>query len=91
MPGAQLLPDDLITDFWTGYHRTYIERDARLIGEIQDWQEFGRFIGLMTALTAHEINYSQLGREIGITPQTSKRWLNSGSNLPVVRLAPLFR
>lgn len=75
MPGAQLLPDDLITDFWSGYHRTYIERDARLMGEIQDWQEFGRFIGLMTALTAQEINYSQLGREIGITPQTSKRWL----------------
>jgi predicted AAA+ superfamily ATPase len=75
MPGIQTLPDDLVTDFWTGYHRTYIERDARLMGEIQDWQEFGRFIGLMTALTAQEINYSQLGREIGITPQTSKRWL----------------
>jgi predicted AAA+ superfamily ATPase len=75
MPGTQPLPDDLITDFWTGYHRTYIERDARLMGEIQDWQEFGRFIGLMTALTAQEINFSQLGREIGITPQTSKRWL----------------
>ncbi len=75
MPGVQPLPDDLATDFWAGYHRTYIERDARLMGEIQDWQEFGRFIGLMTALTAQEINYSQLGREIGITPQTSKRWL----------------
>lgn len=75
MPAVQSLPDDLIIDFWTGYHRTYIERDARLMGEIQDWQEFGRFIGLMTALTAQEINYSQLGREIGITPQTSKRWL----------------
>jgi len=75
MPGAQALPDDLITDFWQGYHRTYVERDARLIGDIQDWQEFGRFLGLMTALTAQELNYSQLGREIGITPQTSKRWL----------------
>jgi hypothetical protein len=75
MPGLQALPDDLVVDFWRGYHRTYVERDARLIGEIQDWQEFGRFIGLMTALTAQEINYSQLGREIGITPQTSKRWL----------------
>jgi len=75
LPGAQTLPDDLVADFWGGYHRTYVERDARLIGEIQNWQEFGRFIGLMTALTAQEINYSQLGREIGITPQTSKRWL----------------
>lgn len=75
MPGIQLLPEDLVNDFWSGYHRTYIERDARLMGEIQDWQEFGRFIGLMTALSSQEINYSQLGREIGVTPQTSKRWL----------------
>ena len=75
MPGVQHLPDDLVTDFWSGYHRTYVERDARLIGEVQDWHEFGRFIGLMTALTGQEINYSQLGREIGITPQTSRRWL----------------
>lgn len=77
MPGVQQLPDDLTIDFWSGYHRTYIERDARLLGEVQDWQEFGRFIGLMTALTAQEINYSQLGREIGITPQTAKRWLKT--------------
>ena len=75
MPGAQTLPDDLVHDFWAGYHRTYVERDARLIGEVQDWHEFGRFIGLMTALTGQEINYSQLGREIGITPQTARRWL----------------
>lgn len=75
MPGVQPLPDDLAGDFWAAYHRTYVERDARLIGDIQDWHEFGRFIGLITALTAQEINYSQLGREIGITPQTSKRWL----------------
>ena len=75
LPGVQELPDDLAGDFWAGYHRTYVERDARLIGEIQDWHEFGRFVGLMTALTAQEINYSQLGREIGIAPPTSKRWL----------------
>jgi predicted AAA+ superfamily ATPase len=29
----------------------------------------------MGALTAQEINYSQLGREIGMTPQTARRWL----------------
>ena len=75
MPGVQTLPDDLVGDFWAAYHRTYVERDARLMGDIQDWHEFGRFIGLITALTSQEINYSQLGREIGITPQTSKRWL----------------
>ena len=75
MPGLLKVPDDLVPDFWAGYHRTYVERDARLLGEITDWQEFGRFYGLICALTAQEINFSQLGREIGMTPQTARRWL----------------
>lgn len=64
-----------VPDFWRGYQRTYVERDARLAGDINDWQEFGRFVALMSALTAQEVNFSQLGREIGMTPQTARRWL----------------
>lgn len=75
LPRATGIDLALIPDFWTGYHRTYIERDARLAGEVEDWQEFGRFVRLMGALTAQEINASQLGREIGMTPQTARRWL----------------
>ena len=67
--------EDLIPDFWAGYHRTCVERDARLAGGIEDWEDFGRFVRLMGALTAQEINCSQLGREIGMTPQTARRWL----------------
>jgi predicted AAA+ superfamily ATPase len=33
------------------------------------------FLRLVGALTAQEVNYSQLGREIGMTPQTARRWL----------------
>lgn len=75
LPRATEIELDLIPDFWAGYHRTYVERDARLAGDVNDWQEFGRFVRLMSALTAQEINYSQLGREIGLTPQTARRWL----------------
>lgn len=75
LPRAVELDLGLIPDFWAGYHRTYVERDARLAGGVDDWQEFGRFARLMGALTAQEINYSQLGREIGMTPQTARRWL----------------
>jgi predicted AAA+ superfamily ATPase len=75
MPKAQTLELGLVHDFWQGYHRTYVERDARLAGEVGDWHDFGRFVRLMSALTAQEINHSQLGREIGITPKTAQRWL----------------
>jgi uncharacterized protein len=76
MPRAQSLTLPLVPDFWDGYHRTYVERDARLAGEVGDWHDFGRFVHLMSALTAQEINHSQLGREIGINPKTAQRWLH---------------
>lgn len=76
LPEAQTLPIDVIPDFLAAYQRTYIERDVRLLAVVSDWQLFGRFVRLVAALTAQEINFSQVGRELGLTPQTSRRWLD---------------
>jgi len=76
LPETQVLDPEVIPDFFAAYQRTYVERDIRLIADISDWQEFGRFLRLMSALSAQEINYSQIGRDISITPQTAQRWLN---------------
>jgi uncharacterized protein len=75
LPRVNDLDEALVPEFWMGYHRTYIERDARMAANVEDWQQFGMFLRLVAALTAQEINYSQLGREIGMTPQTARRWL----------------
>lgn len=76
LPEAQFLASEVIPDFLNAYQRTYIERDVRLLAEVSDLQLFGRFLQLVSALTAQEINYSQLGRELGLTPQTAQRWLD---------------
>jgi uncharacterized protein len=76
LPEAQFIKLDFIPDFHYSYQSTYIEKDIRLLSDIADIQQFGRFVKLAAALTAQEINHSQLGRELGITPQTSKRWLS---------------
>jgi len=75
LPRATQLGLDLLPDFWAAYQRTYIERDARMLGDVSDWQQFGLFLRLCAALTAQEVNHSQLGRDIGVTPQTARRWL----------------
>lgn len=75
LPETDTLPENLIEDFFSAYVRTYVERDVRMMLEADDWQQFGRFVQLAAALSAHELNSSQMGREIGITPQTAKRWL----------------
>ncbi|MGE3163972.1 MAG: ATP-binding protein [Planctomycetota bacterium] len=77
LPAVDSLEEEWVTDYYSAYMRTYIERDVRLVSEISDWQLFGRFVQLAAALTAQEINHSQLGREIGVTPQTAQRWLTT--------------
>lgn len=76
LPEAERLPIELLTDFFSSYVLTYIERDIRLMLEAEDWQQFGRFVQLSAALTSQEVNFSRLGKDIGVTPQTSKRWLS---------------
>lgn len=76
LPQAELLDDDLVSDFHAAYQRTYIERDARLMGEVADWQTFGRFFRMAAALTGQEVNRNHLGRELGLSPQTARRWLD---------------
>jgi len=76
LPEATGLPLTTVPDFWAAYFRTYIERDVRLLAEISDWHTFGRFVRLAAALTGQEINAAQLGRELGIQPQTAHRWLD---------------
>ena len=75
LPEADTIPLDVIPDFHAAYLRTYIERDVRLLTGVEDWQLFGRFVQLIAAMNACEINYSQLGRDISVTPQTARRWL----------------
>lgn len=74
-PEMSRIPAILGNDFFAAYLRTYVERDARLMLNVGDWQQFGRFVQLTSALTAQEVNHSQLGRDIGVTPQTARRWL----------------
>jgi len=73
-PGIMDLPDHLVPGYWSSYLQTYIERDVRKIANIGSLQTFGRFIGLLAALSAQEINHNQLGRELGIDRKTALAW-----------------
>ncbi|SCA62624.1 Uncharacterized protein SCG7109_AB_00700 [Chlamydiales bacterium SCGC AG-110-M15] len=75
-PETAFLDLDLIPDYHHSYQRTYVEKDVRLLADISDLSLFGRFVKLVAAHSTQEINYTQLGREIGLTPQTARRWLS---------------
>lgn len=91
LPQALALPRSELSLFFTSYIQTYVERDLRLIENVDDLYLFGQFISLLSALTGQEINHSQLGREIGVTAQTAKRWLFAlGASYQWREIPPLF-
>ncbi len=79
MPGLIGMPDRLFSDYFGSYAQTYIERDVRTAAQIGALQTFGRFFGLLSALTASELNHHQLGRELGIDRKTAKSWTEIAS------------
>lgn len=76
MPGLISQPDELLGTYLSSYIQTYIERDIRLIEDIRDLNNFGRFLGVLSALTSQEINLTELGGKIGVTHKTIDRWLS---------------
>ncbi len=76
LPEAQELPLELISSFHASYQKTYIERDVRLLSDISDLHQFSRFVRLSAALSAQELNYQELGRELSVAGPTAQRWIN---------------
>ncbi len=75
-PALLKIPNEGVRDYFSSYVKTYLERDVRTFGNVSDIRQFDRFLSIAAALTAQEINYSHLGREIGIVPATAGKWLD---------------
>lgn len=69
--------DNVISEFYRNYVTTYVERDVRIAENISDLNLFGRFLRILAALTAQEINHTELGRELGVSGPTAQRWLST--------------
>ncbi|MBW2257908.1 MAG: ATP-binding protein [Deltaproteobacteria bacterium] len=80
LPGLLDAPDPIVADYFRSYVQTYVDRDIRMMEDIRELAGFGRFLGVQAALTAQEINASQLGRDVGVAPSTARRWLDLLAN-----------
>ena len=75
LPEVARMPERFAKRYMASYVRTYLERDARVAGNVPDLAAFGRFLGLCAAMSGQEINRSQFGREAGVSPGTAEKWL----------------
>ena len=76
LPDAVCLPLCKVGRYLSSYILTYLERDVRVAGRVEDIEKFSRFLALCAALSGQIVNRTQLGREIGISPATAEKWLS---------------
>lgn len=75
-PGLIDVEDGMMRSYFDGYLQTYIDRDVRTLTDTDRIVQFENFVSILAALSAQEVNYNQLGREIGVVGKTAQRWLD---------------
>ncbi len=76
--------------FYTGYVRTYLERDVRDLITVKDEASFYHFLVACAARTGRLVNHSDLARDTGVDTKTAQSWLSVLQASGVVRLLRPF-
>jgi len=63
-------------DFYPNYLQTYVERDVRLLQNIQDLNLFIRFLKLCAGRIGQLVNFTSLANDCGISGNTAKSWIS---------------
>jgi len=79
--------------FWyAAYLATYLERDVRNIVNVGSLRDFDRFLRAAAARTAQTLSYADIARDVGVAPNTAKKWVSvleaSGQ---IVLLEPYYK
>ena len=65
-----------LSTYFESYLDTYISRDIRDLAQIGDETAFLKFVKVVAARTATNLNYDALATETGISGPTAKAWLS---------------
>ncbi len=75
-PDVQQLNSPLEKKLWfSSYVSTYIERDARDLGEFRDIDSFYRFVNIIAPRSTALLNKSKVAKEVGIRVETVENYL----------------
>lgn len=68
--------DLMPADYYRTYLATYLERDVRQIVNISSLRDFERFLRLVAARNGQLLNYSDIAKDVGTSPNTIKQWVS---------------
>lgn len=76
MPRLYEIENVSLETYFESYLDTYISRDIRNLEQVGNETDFIRFIQVVAARTATNVNYDTLASEVGISSPTAKNWLS---------------
>ena len=85
-PELYINPNLRTDQFYSGYLKTYLERDVRSIAAVKDETKFLRFLSCLAARTGQEYNASSIASDVQIDSKTADEWLSIAKNTYLVHL-----
>lgn len=80
-----------VSNAYSSYFQTYVERDVRQILQIKDLIQFERFIKLTASRIGQLVNYASLAADVGVSAATIKEWIAVlEATYILIRLEPYF-
>ncbi|MBS0585776.1 MAG: ATP-binding protein [Verrucomicrobia bacterium] len=64
-----------LSNAYSSYFQTYVERDIRQILKVKDLLQFERFIKLVASRIGQIVNYTSLAADVGVSSVTIKEWI----------------
>lgn len=75
MPGLYETEQD-VERYYDSYVTTYLQRDVKDLTQVGDELAFMRFMTCCAARTSQMVNYTDMAKDVGISPPTAKQWLS---------------
>lgn len=77
--------------FFDSYIQTYLERDVRLLKNVGDISQFGKFMRLCAGRVGQPLNLTNLATDTGAAPNTIKAWISVlEASYLIFKLPPYF-
>ena len=63
--------------YFNDYIQTYLERDLKQVLNVTYLRDFRSFLSLLAIRVGQLVNYSDLAKDVGVSPNTIKAWINA--------------
>lgn len=78
------------SDFFDDYIQTYLERDLKQILNVSNPRNFRRLLSMLAIRVGQLLNYSEISKDVGVSVNTIKAWINALETSGLVILLPPY-